>query len=95
MLYQAYIQTVHLNFLVCSPMNEIKVTEFRANLPKYLARVRSGEVFAITSRGRVVARLTPAEDVSLSAERELAALRGKCRIGDVTSPLDVEWKAEW
>lgn len=74
-------------------MNEVKVTEFRAHLPSYLARVEAGEILTITSRGRMIARLIPVQDAGEAARSELAALRGQCRIGDVTSPLDMRWYA--
>ncbi|MGI8739083.1 MAG: type II toxin-antitoxin system Phd/YefM family antitoxin [Gammaproteobacteria bacterium] len=74
-------------------MNEVKVTEFRAHLPRYLMRVQAGETLALTVRGRVIARLTPAEDASQLAKDELAALRRQCRLGDVISPVDTRWNA--
>ena len=39
----------------------IGVRELRQNASHYLARVERGEVIEVTSRGRVVARLVPAE----------------------------------
>lgn len=74
-------------------MNEVKVTEFRARLPSYLARVEAGETLTITSRGRTIARLIPVQDARAAARNELACLRGKCRIGDVVSPLDMRGNA--
>lgn len=74
-------------------MNEVKVSEFRARLPSYLARVKAGETLAISSRGRVIARLIPVQDAGEAARNELASLREKCRIDDVISPLDARWNA--
>jgi len=40
---------------------EVGVTEFRADLKKYLDLVRSGEEIVVTERGVPVARLTPVD----------------------------------
>lgn len=74
-------------------MKAVKVTEFRARLPRYLSRVAAGETISLLSRGRTVAHLVPAPAPAAEAKRQLAALRKHARIGDVISPLDVEWKA--
>jgi prevent-host-death family protein len=40
-------------------MNHVGVRELRQNLSRYLVQVKAGESFAVTERGREVARLTP------------------------------------
>jgi prevent-host-death family protein len=40
-------------------MNQVGVRELRQNLSRYLVQVKAGESFAVTERGREVARLTP------------------------------------
>jgi antitoxin (DNA-binding transcriptional repressor) of toxin-antitoxin stability system len=40
-------------------MKDVKVTELRQNLPAYLARVKRGERLRVTSRGKVIAELSP------------------------------------
>jgi prevent-host-death family protein len=40
-------------------MDSVGVRELRQNLSKYLAQVKEGESFAVTERGREVARLSP------------------------------------
>ncbi|MFH1159296.1 MAG: type II toxin-antitoxin system prevent-host-death family antitoxin [Pseudomonadota bacterium] len=74
-------------------MIEVSVTTFRNHIPDYLGRVRKGENIALTSRGKVIARLLPPGDERLKARQQLAELRTTCRIGDVVSPLDEEWEA--
>lgn len=74
-------------------MIEVNVTEFRSHLPEYLGRVRRGEEVLLTSRGKVVARMSPVADESLSAREQLVALRGRCSIGDVLAPVDEVWEA--
>lgn len=74
-------------------MLEVSVTTFRKHIPDYLGKVCKGEDIALTSRGKVIARLVPPADERLSARDQLAALRGVCRIGDILSPIEVEWEA--
>ena len=74
-------------------MIEVNVTEFRNHLPEYLGQVRKGEDIFLTSRGRIVARVMPVTDERSAAREALLLLRGKCRIGDVISPLDEKWEA--
>lgn len=40
-------------------MNRVGVRKLRQNLSRYLVEVKAGESFAVTERGREVARLTP------------------------------------
>jgi prevent-host-death family protein len=74
-------------------MREIKVTELRNHLPAYLAEVQKGEELRIVSRGKIIARLIPEEDQQKRAKALLAEWRKTAWVGDVTSPLDVNWEA--
>ena len=74
-------------------MKPVKVTDFRAHLPKYLANVEAGETVTVLSRGKPIARLVPAVGAAENAREKLAALRKQARIGDVISPLGVKWTA--
>ncbi len=74
-------------------MKQVKVTEFRAHLPKYLGKVQDGETFTVMSHGRPVACLVPATGVVERARKRLVALRKRARIGDVVSPVGAEWDA--
>jgi prevent-host-death family protein len=74
-------------------MLEVSVTTFRNHIPDYLGKVRKGENIALTSRGKVIARLLPPGDERLKARQRLLELRTSCHIGDVVSPLDEEWEA--
>jgi prevent-host-death family protein len=51
------------------------VRELRQNLSRYLVQVKAGESFAVTERGREVARLTPSGPVDSPIAR-LVAERG-------------------
>ena len=74
----------------------VNITELRQNLPTYLKRVRQGERIRVTSRGQVIAELTPP-----TTQVEEAALARKRLRGSVVrydGPLDPamapeEWTA--
>jgi prevent-host-death family protein len=76
-------------------MSAISITEFRQHLPAYLKRVQQGEALEITQRGKIVARLVPAEDPAEAARQRLFALRGTGFVGDVESPVEgLEWTGD-
>ena len=75
-------------------MEDIKLTELRQNLPAYLKQVEQGRELRITSRGKVVARLVPAENAAEAACARLKALRKTARVGDVIAPTGERWRAE-
>lgn len=75
-------------------MLEVTVTTFRKHIPDYLGKVQKGEDIALTSRGKVIARLVPPVDECQNARVQLAALRATCHIGDVIAPLDEKWEAD-
>jgi prevent-host-death family protein len=56
-------------------MDSVGVRELRQNLSRYLAQVKEGESFAVTERGREVARLTPSGPADSPLAR-LVAERG-------------------
>jgi len=75
-------------------MLEVSITTFRNHIPVYLDKVRKGEDIALTSRGKVIARLLPPEDERQNARQRLAELRATSRIDDVISPLVEEWEVD-
>ena len=54
----------------------VNITELRQNLSAYLKRVRQGERIRVTSRGQVVAELTPPTAVAEEAALARKQLRG-------------------
>jgi prevent-host-death family protein len=75
-------------------MKKVNVTTLRQNLPAYLARVRRGERIKVTSRGAVIAELTPPVPSPDEVAAARARLRGSVRRYD--RPLDpVIDPAEW
>ena len=75
-------------------MSEVNITELRQNLPEYLAKVGKGKELKVTVHGKVIARIVPEPDAKDSARRRLAALRAKCKVGDVVNPAGERWDAE-
>ena len=72
---------------------EIKAGEFKARCLELMDRVAENrEEYVITKRGKPVAKLVPVEPES---KRDLFGyMKGTGMIiGDIISPLDVEWEA--
>lgn len=57
-------------------MADINVTTLRQHLPEYLARVERGEHIRVTSRGRVIAEITPPSPEPDAAKAARARLKG-------------------
>ena len=76
-----------------SHMESVGVRELRRDASRWLARVRAGEEFVVTDRGRPVARLSPIAEASgygaLLAKGGIAPGRGR-ELGDVLADLDSE-----
>jgi prevent-host-death family protein len=69
-------------------MKDVKVTELRQNLPAYLARVRRGERVRVTSRGKVIAEITPPAPTQSESEAARRRLRGSVlRFDRPTEPI--------
>ena len=74
-------------------MESVGVRELRQNLSRYLVQVKGGASFAVTERGREVARLTPSGPADspiarLVAERGATMPRGNLleRVDNATLP---------
>jgi prevent-host-death family protein len=71
---------------------QVGVRELRQNLSKYLDRVKAGENLTVTERGRVVARLVPADERVSPVHAHLAEKYGATvptqRMSDVLSRLN-------
>ena len=70
----------------------IKAGEFKAKCLQLMDEVaRTGEPLVVTKRGKPVARLVPSGKRSRSP---FGFMKGRARIvGDIISPIDVEWDA--
>jgi len=74
----------------------VKVSELRANLQKYIDEVQNGgKALDITVRGKAVARLVPINDRQAEAKKWLREARKHSWVGDVVTPLDVKWNADF
>lgn len=74
-------------------MNTVAVSDLRANLMKILKKIEHGSEIDITSRGKIVAKLVPPDYTKEIAREKLKAIGKSAVLGDVISPIDVEWKA--
>jgi prevent-host-death family protein len=74
-------------------MNNVSISELRANLLQYLTRVQQGEQIDVTSKGVVLATLVPPPAERDAARARLATLAETARIHDVLAPIDAEWEA--
>ena len=74
-------------------MRTIKASEFKAKCLKIMDEVAStGEPVVITKHGVPVAQLVPAVR---KPETLFGAMKGSVTyMGDIISPIDVEWEAE-
>jgi prevent-host-death family protein len=72
-------------------MKNISISELRANLLRYLKLVQQGEQINVTSKGNVMATLTPPVSQQDAARAKLAKLAETAVIHDVTSPIETEW----
>lgn len=70
------VSTLHLYGFKDPAMHDVKVTQLRQNLPHYLARVGRGERVRVTSRGKVIAEISPPSASRKEVEAARARLRG-------------------
>jgi len=74
-------------------MKSVTISEFRANLLKYLKNAQHGEQINVTSRGAPLATLTAPIGQSNSAKTRLKHLAKTAVIHDVLSPIEERWDA--
>lgn len=74
-------------------MHTINISDFRANLLKYLEIANSGELISVTSNGKLLATIAPPVNQKEAAKQQLQTLASTARIHDVTKPTDCEWDA--
>ena len=74
-------------------MKSVTISEFRANLLKYLKNAQHGEQINVTSKGAPLATLTPPVSQHNSAKTRLKNLAKTAVIHDVVSPIEGSWDA--
>ena len=72
-------------------MTTIAVSELRANLMQVLEQIKQGSQIQITSRGKVVAQLVPANEAQEQAKIALKHLAEDAKIGNMVDPIDESW----
>ena len=72
-------------------MQTINISDFRANLLKYLETANSGEQISVTSNGKLLATITPPVNQKELAKQKLQTLASTAKIHDIISPTDCEW----
>ncbi len=75
-------------------MQTVNISDFRANLLKYLEIANSGEQISVTSNGKLLATVSAPVDRRALARAQLTALAATAKLGDVISPIDSEWEAQ-
>ena len=74
-------------------MQTVNISDFRANLLKYLERANAGEQINVTTNGKLIATIAPPVNQKQLAQQQLAQLAKSARIHDVVAPIDSEWDA--
>jgi len=74
-------------------MKNVSISEFRANLLKYLTQVQQGEQINVTSKGNLLATLTPPVSQQNAARTKLRELAKTAVLHDVLSPTEESWDA--
>ncbi len=73
-------------------MQTVNISEFRANLLKYLEIASSGETISVSSNGRLLATITPPVEQKEQAKKQLKSLAAKARVHNVTRPSGESWE---
>jgi len=74
-------------------MKNLTISEFRSNLLKYLTLVQQGEQINVTSKGRLMATLSPPVSEQDAAKIRLGKLAETAVINDVITPIEDSWDA--
>ena len=71
-------------------MQTINISDFRANLFKYLEVAGSGEQILVTSNGKLLASINAPEDKKEIAKKQLSSLATTAKIHGVIAPTESE-----
>ncbi len=74
-------------------MIDVSISEFRANLLKYLKIVQNGGQLNVISKGTPLATLTPPISQHNTSIAKLKKLAKTAIINDVLSPIEDSWDA--
>ena len=73
-------------------MQTINISDFRANLLRYLEKANSGEQISVTTNGKLLATITPPIKQKQLAQERLEQLAANAKISDVVSATDSDWE---
>ncbi len=74
-------------------MQTINISDFRANLLKYLEKANAGEQISVTTNGKLIATIMPPIQQKELAKKQLQELAATAKMHDVTSPIESNWDA--
>ncbi|WP_075184717.1 type II toxin-antitoxin system Phd/YefM family antitoxin [Teredinibacter haidensis] len=74
-------------------MQTVNISDFRANLLKYLEKANGGEQISVTTNGKLIATIAPPINQKQLAQQQLELLAKSAKITDVVAPIDSEWDA--
>lgn len=74
-------------------MEQVNISEFRANILKYLKKAQTGNPFSVTSNGEVLATVSSPKYLKETAQTSLRELAATAKIGDIVSPSNESWNA--
>lgn len=74
-------------------MLTVNISDFRANLLKYLEKANAGEQISITTNGRLLATITPPKDRKALARQQLKELAASAKLHDIVTPTGSDWDA--
>jgi len=76
-----------------STMNNVSISDLRANLLEYLKKAQSGEQITVTSNGHLLATITAPTQQHDAAKKKLRQIAKTAFIGDVLAPIGENWDA--
>lgn len=90
--------TIHLykqSVQVCGfkNMQTVNISDFRANLLKYLEKANAGEQISVTTNGKLLATITPPANRKALARQQLKELAASAKLHDVVTPTGSDWDA--
>lgn len=72
-------------------MQTVNISDFRANLLKYLEKANAGEQISVTTNGKLLATIAPPLDQKKLARQELMQLAKTATIHDIVSSTEADW----
>ena len=74
-------------------MEQINISELRANLLSYLKKAQAGHPLTVTSNGEVLATIASPDALKQSARTALDDLASTAEADDVINSTDADWDA--